>query len=141
MKAAEDSTVIGRSVKIRGEISGAEDLFLDGEVQGTVTLTANRLTVGPNARVLADLFVRDITVFGSIEGNIHSSGRVDLRQTASILGDIYTSRLSIEEKAAIKGRVDVGTSGKPNGSEASRTQVNQAEAHGAAAPLFGESTV
>jgi len=111
MKPAEDSTVIGKSVTIRGEISGSEDLYLDGEIQGTLTLPGNRLTVGPNARVLADLEVRDITVFGSIEGNIRASGRVDLRQTASIHGDIYTTRLSIEEKAMIQGRVDVGATG------------------------------
>jgi cytoskeletal protein CcmA (bactofilin family) len=111
MKPAEDSTVIGKTVTIRGEISGSEDLYLDGEIQGTVSLPANRLTVGPNAHLLADLEVRDIIVFGHIEGNIHASGRVDLRQTASIHGDIYTTRLSIEEKAVIQGRVDVGATG------------------------------
>jgi cytoskeletal protein CcmA (bactofilin family) len=111
MKPAEDSTVIGKSVTIRGEISGSEDLYVDGEIQGTVSLPANRLTVGPNAHLLADLEVRDIIVFGHIEGNIHASGRVDLRQTASIHGDIYTTRLSIEEKAMIQGRVDVGAAG------------------------------
>ena len=111
MKPAEDSTVIGKSVIIRGDISGAEDLYLDGEIQGTVTLPDNRVTVGPNAHILADLEVRDIVVNGHIEGNIRASGRVDLRQTAMVHGDIYTSRLSIEEKASIQGRVDVGVTG------------------------------
>lgn len=111
MKPAEDSTIIGKSVMIRGDISGSEDLYLDGEVQGSVTLSGNRLTVGPNAHVLADVEVRDITIFGHIEGNIHASGRVDLRQTAVVHGDIYTTRLSIEEKATISGRVDVGATG------------------------------
>ena len=111
MKPADDSTIIGKSVIIHGEISGSEDLYLDGEIQGNITLSANRLTVGPNAHVLADVEVRDITIFGHIEGNIHASGRVDLRQTAVVLGDIYTTRLSIEEKATISGRVDVGATG------------------------------
>jgi cytoskeletal protein CcmA (bactofilin family) len=111
MKPAEGSTVIGKSVTIRGEVTGAEDLYVDGELQGTVTLSGNRLTVGPNAHIIADLDVRDIVVLGHIEGNIRASGRVDLRQTATIHGDIYTSRLSIEEKAEIQGRVDVGASG------------------------------
>lgn len=111
MKPAEATTVIGRSVTIHGEISGNEDLYLDGEVQGTLTLAGNRLTVGPNAHVVANLEVRDIVVYGHIEGNIKASGRVDLRQTAEVAGDILTSRLSIEEKASIRGRVDVGTSG------------------------------
>ena len=110
MKPAEATTVIGRSVTIHGEIAGSEDLYLDGEVRGTVTLAGNRLTVGPNGIVVADLEVRDIVVYGRVEGNITASGRVDLRQTAEVAGDILTSRLSIEEKASIRGRVDVGTS-------------------------------
>jgi cytoskeletal protein CcmA (bactofilin family) len=110
MKPAEATTVIGRSVTIHGEIIGSEDLYLDGAVEGTLTLTGNRLTVGPNAHIVADLEVRDIVVYGRVEGNIKASGRVDLRQTAEVTGDILTSRLSIEEKAAIRGRVDVGTS-------------------------------
>ena len=109
MKPAEATTVIGRSVTIHGEITGGEDLYLDGAVQGTLTLAGNRLTVGPNAHIVADLEVRDIVVYGRIEGNIKASGRVDLRQTAEVTGDILTSRLSIEEKASIRGRVDVGT--------------------------------
>jgi len=111
MKPAEDSTVIGKSVIIRGDITGSEDLYLDGDIQGTVSLPGNRLTIGPNAHVLADLEVRDIIVSGHVEGNIRAAGRVDLRQTAFVTGDIYTSRLSIEEKASIQGRVDVGATG------------------------------
>lgn len=132
MKPAEDSTVIGKSVIIRGDITGGEDLYLDGEIQGTVTLPGNRLTIGPNAHVLADLEVRDIVVSGHIEGNIRASGRVELRQTAVIQGDIYTSRLSIEEKASIQGRVDVGATGP------TITVPKQASGHAptAAAPLF-----
>lgn len=108
MKPADGSTVIGKSVTIRGEISGSEDLYLDGSVEGTITLPENRLTVGPNAHILADLSVGDISVQGHIEGNIRASGRVELRQTAIVHGDIFTSRLSIEEKASIQGKVDVG---------------------------------
>ena len=132
MKPAEDSTVIGKSVIIRGDISGAEDLYLDGEIQGTVTLPDNRVTVGPNAHVLADLEVRDIVVNGHIEGNIRASGRVDLRQTAVIHGDIYTTRLSIEEKACIQGRVDVGETGPT-------ITVPKQVATTPAAPLFSGS--
>jgi cytoskeletal protein CcmA (bactofilin family) len=111
MKPAEATTVIGRTVTIHGEITGNEDLYLDGEVQGTLMLAGNRLTVGPNALIVANLDVRDIVVYGKIEGNVRASGRVDLRQTAEVSGDILTSRLSIEEKASICGRVDVGTPG------------------------------
>jgi cytoskeletal protein CcmA (bactofilin family) len=138
MKPAEDSTVIGKSVSIRGDITGSEDLYLDGEIQGTVTLPGNRLTIGPNAHVLADVEVRDIIVNGHIEGNIHASGRVDLRQTAIVHGDIYTSRLSIEEKASIQGRVDVGATGPTITIPRQTVAAAPATVHDPPAPLFAE---
>ena len=107
MKPAEGSTVIGKSVTIRGELSGSEDLFMDGEIEGTITLTDSRLTVGPNARVHADISVQDVIVFGKIEGNVRATGRLELRQSASIVGDIQAGRLSIEESASLRGRVEL----------------------------------
>src|SRR5271156_7235980 len=88
MKPADGSTVIGKSVVIRGELSGSEDLYIDGDVEGTVTLPESRLTIGPNAKVKADVNARDIVIFGSLTGNITSAGRVDLRQSATVKGDI-----------------------------------------------------
>ena len=113
MKPAEGSTVIGKSVIIRGELSGEEDLFMDGDIEGTITLKANRLTVGPNARVLADIDVRDIVVFGKVTGNVRASGRIELRETAAVSGDIFASRLSIEENATIQGRVELTAPATP----------------------------
>lgn len=107
MKTIEGSTVIGKSVIVRGELSGNEDLFMDGDLEGTITLTESRLTIGPNARVKADLNVRDLVVFGQLTGNVRASGRIDLRQSAVVSGDIFASRLSIEESAVIKGRVEL----------------------------------
>jgi cytoskeletal protein CcmA (bactofilin family) len=107
MKPAEGSTVIGKSVVIRGELSGEEDLFMDGDIEGTITLKESRLTVGPNARVLADINVRDIVVFGNVTGNVRATGRIELRDTATVSGDIFASRLSIEENATIQGRVEL----------------------------------
>jgi cytoskeletal protein CcmA (bactofilin family) len=107
MKQAEGSTVIGKSVTIRGELSGSEDLFMDGEIDGTITLTESRLTVGPNARIRADVNVQDVVVFGRIEGNVRATGRLELRQSASIVGDIQAGRLSIEESASLRGRVEL----------------------------------
>jgi cytoskeletal protein CcmA (bactofilin family) len=109
MKPAEGSTVIGRSVTIRGELTGNEDLFMDGDIEGTITLPGSRLTIGPNARILADIHGLDITVFGTVTGNIHAAGRLELRQSASVTGDIFASRLSIEESAFIKGSVELKT--------------------------------
>jgi cytoskeletal protein CcmA (bactofilin family) len=107
MKPAEGSTVIGKSVTMKGELSGSEDLFLDGVFEGTVTLLDSRLTIGPNAKVTADLKVRDLIVLGEINGNIHATGRLELRQSAVVNGDVSAARLSIEESATLRGRVEL----------------------------------
>ena len=106
MKPAEGSTVIGKSVTIRGDLSGNEDLYMDGDIEGTITLPESRLTVGPNARVLADIHVRDVVVFGNLTGNVNATGRVDLRSCVRG-GDIFAGRLSIEETDVLKGRVEL----------------------------------
>ncbi len=92
---------------IRGELSGKEDLYLDGMVEGTISLPESRLTVGPNARVLADIEVHDLIVYGHVEGNIRAGGRIELRESAVVKGDIVAERLSIEENARIKGKVEL----------------------------------
>lgn len=107
MKPAEGTTMIGKSVSIRGELSGSEDLFMDGTLEGTVTLVNSRLTVGPNAKIEADLHVRDLIVFGLVNGNVQASGRIELRQSAVVNGDIAAARLSVEENASVKGRVEL----------------------------------
>jgi cytoskeletal protein CcmA (bactofilin family) len=107
MNPAEGSTVIGKSVVIRGELSGNEDLYIDGDVEGTVILPESRLTIGPNARVKANLNVRDVIIFGHLTGNVTATGRVDLRQSAIVSGDILAGRLSIEESAVLTGRVEL----------------------------------
>jgi cytoskeletal protein CcmA (bactofilin family) len=107
MNQAEGSTVIGKTVVIRGELSGEEDLYMDGNIEGNITLAGNRLTIGPHAKVVANVRVRDIIIFGSLKGNIHATGRVDLRQSAEVNGDILANRLSIEENATLKGRVEL----------------------------------
>jgi cytoskeletal protein CcmA (bactofilin family) len=108
MKPAEGSTVIGKSVTIRGELSGSEDLYLDGDMEGTITLAESSLTLGPNARILANVRAKDIIVYGNIKGDLHASGKVEIRGSASVDGDIYSRRLSIEENASIRGRVSLG---------------------------------
>jgi cytoskeletal protein CcmA (bactofilin family) len=118
MKPAEGSTVIGKSVVIRGELSGQEDLYIDGDVEGTVTLPESRLTIGPNAQVRADVNAREIVIFGNLTGNITSTGRVDLRQSAVVKGDILAGRLSIEESAVVTGRVELKAASETAGASA-----------------------
>lgn len=98
---------IGKSVVIRGEIKGGEDLIVDGRVEGTVTLSESRLTIGPNANVAADLTARDVLILGQVQGNIVASGRVELRAGSTVEGDVHALRLAIEDNAVFRGKVDL----------------------------------
>lgn len=98
---------IGKSVVIKGELSGSEDLYLDGQVDGNISLKANSLTVGPNGQVKATVEAKGVIVQGKLDGNIQAGERVELRKSAIVTGDITTQRISIEEGAFLKGKVDI----------------------------------
>ena len=102
-----EMTLIGKSVAIKGEVWCDGDLYIDGQVEGTIDPKGNRLTIGPNGRVKANVIARALVVQGKLEGNIQASERVDLKQSAIVVGDIVTRRISIEEGAHIKGSVDI----------------------------------
>ncbi|HTZ61007.1 MAG TPA: polymer-forming cytoskeletal protein [Acidobacteriaceae bacterium] len=107
MNVADSSVaVIGKSVQIRGEVKGSEDLMVDGHVEGTITLSESRLTIGPNAHVSANVSARDVILLGHLNGNISATGRVELRDGCNLVGDISAARLSIEESAAFRGKVE-----------------------------------
>ncbi len=101
------AAVIGKSVEIRGEVKGSEDLVIEGHVEGTVTLSESRLTVGINARVHANIAARDIVILGTVVGEVQASGRVEMRQGCQVTGDVRTARLSIEDNAIFHGKVDL----------------------------------
>jgi len=105
--AYPEMTFIGKSVVIKGEVSCDGDLYIDGQVEGTIDPKGNRLTIGPNGRVKANVNAGIVVVEGKLEGNIQASERVDLKQSAIVVGDIVTQRISIEEGAHIKGSVDI----------------------------------
>jgi cytoskeletal protein CcmA (bactofilin family) len=98
---------IGKTVVICGEVKGSEDLIVDGRVEGTVSLSENRLTIGPNANVAANLSARDVLVLGHVQGNVVASGRVELRAGCTMEGDIRALRLAIEDNAVFRGKVDL----------------------------------
>jgi cytoskeletal protein CcmA (bactofilin family) len=102
---------IGKSVVIKGELSGSEDLYLDGQVEGSILLKGNDLTIGPNGQVKASVDAKGVTVQGKLEGNCQASERVDLRKSAIVMGDIATKRIAIEEGAYLKGKVDINREG------------------------------
>ena len=98
---------IGQSVVIKGELSCGEDLYIDGQVEGTIDPKGNRLTIGPNGRVKANVTARVVVVQGKLEGNIQASDRVDLKQSAVVMGNIATQRISIDEGVYFKGSVNI----------------------------------
>ena len=98
---------IGKSFVIKGEVSCDGDLYIDGQIEGTIDPKGNRLTIGPNGRVKANVIARSVVVQGKLEGNIQASEQVDLKQSAVVVGDIVTQRISIENGAYIKGSVEV----------------------------------
>jgi cytoskeletal protein CcmA (bactofilin family) len=98
---------IGKTIVIKGEVKGSEDLVLDGHVEGTVTLAENRLTIGPTATISADLTAKDVLIMGRVQGNIVATGRVVLRAGCNLEGDIRASRLAIEDNAVFLGKVDL----------------------------------
>jgi cytoskeletal protein CcmA (bactofilin family) len=98
---------IGKSVIVRGELSGSEDLFLDGTVEGSIDLQDHMLTVGSNGRVRANIRARQVIVLGRVEGNISGVERVELKKSAAVTGDIHTQRILIEDGAYFKGAIDI----------------------------------
>ncbi|MBV8205766.1 MAG: polymer-forming cytoskeletal protein [Acidobacteria bacterium] len=102
-----DGAHIGKSVLIKGELSGSEDLYVDGEVEGRIELGAHNLAIGPNGRVHANVQARDVTIHGKVQGNIIAGERVELKSSASVVGDIVTGRIIVEEGAFFKGSIDI----------------------------------
>ncbi len=98
---------IGKTVVIRGEVKGSEDLVVDGHVEGTISLSESRLTIGPNANIAADLSAKDILILGHVKGNIVASGRVELRAGSVVEGDVRALRLAVEDNAVFRGKVDL----------------------------------
>ncbi len=98
---------IGKSVVVKGELSGSEDLYVDGVVEGTIELQGNSLVIGPNGQVKATVNAKNVTVQGKVEGDNRASDRVELRKSAIIVGEIVTQRVAIEEGAYFKGKIDI----------------------------------
>ena len=106
-RGARNNAQVGKSIKFKGEISGSEDLVVDGEVEGTIELRDNSLIVGPNGNVRAQIKARTITVQGRLEGNVHAGERIEIRKTGSLEGDLVTPRIVIEDGAVFRGSIDI----------------------------------
>ncbi|HTS07996.1 MAG TPA: polymer-forming cytoskeletal protein [Candidatus Eisenbacteria bacterium] len=118
-----DQATIGKSLVIKGEVTGSESLYIDGRVEGSINLSGNRVTVGRNGVVSANINAREIVVLGKVRGNLTASDRVDIRSDGSLTGDVVAARISIEDGAFFKGGIDIRKGGqpqsqqKPNGEE------------------------
>ncbi len=102
-----EQATIGKGLFIKGEISGSESLFIDGKVEGSVNLPGNRVTVGRNGQVAANISAREIVVLGKVRGNVSATDRVDIRAEGSLSGDVAAARISIEDGAFFKGGIDI----------------------------------
>ena len=107
-----EQATIGKSLVVKGEVSGSESLYIDGKVEGTINLPGNRVTVGRNGQVAANILAREVVVLGKVRGNVNASDRVDIRSEGSLTGDVAAARISIEDGAYFKGGIDIRKPGE-----------------------------
>ncbi len=98
---------------IKGELSGSEDLYVDGEVEGSIQLDGHSLTVGQNGRVRANIQARNVVIQGRVDGNVAAGERLDLRKTAIVVGDVQAQRIAVEDGAFLKGKIETTKENKP----------------------------
>ncbi len=111
--AADQGAAIGRSLVIKGEVSGSESLYIDGKVEGSINLPGNRVTIGCNGQVAATISAREVVVQGKIVGNVNASERLNVRSEGSLTGDVISQRISVEDGAFFKGKIDIRRPGQP----------------------------
>ena len=109
-----EQATIGRTLVIKGEIIGSEALYIDGRIEGKITLTDNRVTIGRNGVVQANITAREVVVMGKVNGNIECTDRVDIRSEGSVTGEVSTVRISVEDGAVLKGGIQVKSDQKQN---------------------------
>lgn len=98
---------LGASIQIKGQVIGNEDLQIDGVVDGPISLKGYELTVGSDAKLTSEIHAGDVVAYGKVVGNVHARGRVDIRRDGSITGNISSARISIEDGAHFKGRIEI----------------------------------
>ena len=126
VSAPIEQATIGRTLVIKGELSGAEALYIDGRIEGKISIPDNRVTIGRNGSVQADITAREVVVLGKVNGNIECSDRVDIRSEGSVTGDVSTVRISVEDGAILKGGIEV-RSGEHKHQNKAQSQSKSAE--------------
>lgn len=124
--APTEQATIGRSLVIKGEISGSESLYVDGKIEGTINLNDNRVTIGRNGSVTANISAREVVIMGKVQGNVTCSDRLDIRSEGSLTGDVVTQRISVEDGAILKGSIEVKAADQKNSGKQSQNKSAEA---------------
>jgi cytoskeletal protein CcmA (bactofilin family) len=119
-----EQATIGKSIVIKGEVSGAEALYIDGRIEGSISVPENRVTIGRHGVIQANITAREVVIMGKVSGNVECSDRLDIRGEGSLTGDVITERISVEDGALMKGSIQVRHAGN---------KAEQPKAMGAAA--------
>ena len=135
-----DQATIGRSLVIKGEVNGSESLFIDGRVEGKISLPGHRVTVGRNGTVAANITAEEVVIMGKVQGNVDCADRLDIRNEGTLTGDVITHRISVEEGAILKGGVEVRNPEKKAQSQPNQQNQNQAKTAEASKAMAAATT-
>jgi cytoskeletal protein CcmA (bactofilin family) len=122
-----EQATIGRSVVIKGEVSGSEPLYIDGRIEGTIHLPDNRVTIGRNGSVTANIDAKEVVIMGTVKGDILCTDRLDIRGEGSLTGDVVAERISVEDGAVLKGAVEVRAKAQKDEKPATKAQSKPSE--------------
>lgn len=125
-----EQATIGRTLVIKGEVSGSESLYIDGKIEGTLTFKDHRVTVGRNGSVQANISAREVVIMGKVTGNVECSDRVDIRSEGTLNGDVVSARISVEDGAMLRGSVQLNPGAEQKHEKSSETPKSFAAAAG-----------
>jgi cytoskeletal protein CcmA (bactofilin family) len=134
-----EQATIGRSLVIKGEVSGSESIFIDGRIEGTIVFPDSRVTIGRNGNVAANVNAKELVVMGKVQGNVECADRIDIRSEGVLTGDVITHRISVEEGAVLKGGVEVRTDKRDQKNQQAQSQSKPAEPPKAMAASAGNA--
>jgi cytoskeletal protein CcmA (bactofilin family) len=125
---------LGASLHVKGEITGSEDLLVDGSVEGLIQLDERKLTVGATAKLTADIIAREVVVYGSVKGNLRAKDRIEIKKDGSVNGDLTTARIMIEDGAYFKGSIEIDKSAEKDSGGSAFAKSSSAPAAATAGP-------
>jgi cytoskeletal protein CcmA (bactofilin family) len=125
---------LGSSLHVKGEITGSEDLLIDGSVEGLIQLDERKLTVGATAKLTADIIAREVVVYGTVKGNLRAKDRIEIKKDGSVNGDLTTARIMIEDGAYFKGSIEIDKSAEKDSHGSAFAKSSSAATPAAAGP-------